>query len=220
MKPTDTMAAVPAGGGGAMKRVALLFAVALAGAVAPSGLASATHSEGTGPPKDLVAGTGTLVVPQPFPQAPQLHVNAHRHPETGEADGHFYIRYPTTTPTGTFDVRGRVDCLGVLGNIATVIGQIERVRGVSPFAGGGGGFQAGNFVQIRITDNGEPGTLDLANFSPGSPRPQDCTPAPGDLPISHGNYVVHQEPPLQLLIVLDELLAEFERAADCPYGKP
>jgi hypothetical protein len=201
-----------------MRRVAFVLALALAGALVSPGVATGTHSDGTGPPKDLVAGTGTLVVPQPFPQAPQLHVNAHRHPETGEADGHFYIRYPTTTPTGTFDFRGRVECLSVLGNNATVIGQIERVRGESPFSGGGG-FQAGNFVQIRITDNGEPGTFDRANFSPGSSTRQDCTPAPGDLPTSEGNYIVHQEPPIQLLSVLDGLLAEFEASADCPYGK-
>jgi hypothetical protein len=201
-----------------MRRVAFVLALALAGALVSSGGARGTHSNGTGPKKDLVAGTGTLVVPQPFPQAPQLHVNAHRDPQTTEARGHFYIRYPTTTPTGTFDVRGHVACLGVAGNVATVIGEIERVRGVAPFAGGGG-FEEGNFVQIRITDNGEPGTLDLANFSPGSPTQQSCVPQAGDLPLSQGNYIVHQDPPLQLLNILDGLLAEFEAAADCPYGK-
>jgi len=33
------------------------------------------------------------------------------------------------------------------------------------------------------------------------------------LPISEGNYIVHADPPLELLPILDELLAELEAAA-------
>ena len=57
---------------------------------------------------------------------------------------------------------------------------------------------------------GEPGTLDMANWDLMLDPP--CS-GVGDLPISEGNYIVHADPPLELLPILDELLAEFEAAA-------
>jgi hypothetical protein len=35
----------------------------------------------------------------------------------------------------------------------------------------------------------------------------------GDIRITQGNYIVHQDPPFELLNILDALLAEFELAA-------
>lgn len=203
-----------------MRRLAVAFTVALVVLAFAVGTAGATHSSGTGPKMDLVAGTATLVVPQPFPQAPQLHVNAKRDPETGDATGRFYIRYPASTPTGAFDMRGQVVCVSVLLNNATLVGQIERTSGVSPFVGGAG-FVAGNLVEIRITDNGEPGVLDRANFgvgTPPGPNPPTCNAQAGDLPISQGNYIVHADPPAALLAILDALIHEFEAAAGFPFN--
>ena len=80
------------------------------------------------------------------------------------------------------------------------------------------GFVAGNFMNIEITDNGSPGTLDLVNFHPGAPaNPGNC-PIGANLPISQGNYVAHDEPVLDFS-ALNLLLAEFEAAAGDPYGK-
>jgi hypothetical protein len=195
-----------------MRKVLTALTAALAFAAVSAGGAGGTHSDGTGPKQELVAGTGTLVVPQGFRQDPMLHVNAQRNKETGESRGHFYIRYRETETQTALDFRGDVVCLDVLLNSATIIGEIERRRPelVPPQTGP---FVEGEFVQIRITDNGEPGTLDLANFSPGAQTPQSCAAQAGDLPLSQGNYIAHDDPPLQLLSVLDLLLAEFEAAA-------
>jgi hypothetical protein len=173
-----------------------------------AGGAGSTHSNGEGPKKDLVAGTATILG---F-NNPQVHVNADRHPATNEVHGHWYIRYPTTAPGGGFDMRGDVVCVDAFGNFATVIGQIERVKGTDPFFGGAS-FVEGNFVRITIQDNGEPGILDRVNFSPGSAVQQSCAPSPGDLVISQGNYIVHADPPLALLPSLDLLIAQIEAEA-------
>jgi hypothetical protein len=197
-----------------MKRVLLALTAALASSAVLVGGAGGTHSEGTGPKQELVAGTGTLVVPQPFRQDPMLHVNAQRD-ETGEARGHFYIRYPETETQTALDFRGEVVCLDVSLNNATIIGEIERRRPalVPPQTGP---FAEGHFLEIRITDNGEPGTLDLANFGGEQTTQPSCavfTAQPGDLPISQGNFIVHMDPPLSLLSALDLQIAEFEAAA-------
>jgi hypothetical protein len=79
------------------------------------------------------------------------------------------------------------------------------------------GFVAGNFLNIEITDNGSPGTLDLVNFHPGSgDQPQSC-PLGANLPISQGDYVVHDKPVLNFS-ALDLLLGQFEADANDPYG--
>jgi hypothetical protein len=191
-----------------MKRFPFVLAVALTAILALAGAASGTHSDGTGPKQDLVAGTATILG---F-NNPQVHVNAHREKNTQAMRGHWYIRYPTTAPGGGFDMRGDVVCVDAFANYATVIGQIERTTGTDPFFGGAN-FVEGNFVQIRIQDNGEPGTLDRVNFSPGAGQQQSCAPSPGDLAISQGNYIVHADPPLELLPSLDLIIAQIEAEA-------
>jgi hypothetical protein len=106
-------------------------------------------------------------------------------------------------------------CLSVVGNIAGLIGHIERVK--VPVANPMANFVVGNYLRIRITDMGSPGTADLVNFDPGtSTNPGVCT-GEGDLVISQGNYVVHDEPVLDLS-ALNLLLAQFEAEANDPYG--
>ena len=72
--------------------------------------------------------------------------------------GHFWIRYPN----GGGEFGGRL-CLNVVGNQAGLTGHIERVEVARPCRDS----LAGNFMNIEITDNGSPGTLDLVNFHPG-----------------------------------------------------
>jgi hypothetical protein len=192
-----------------MKKVAIGLAFASIWALAFAGVGGATHSVGPGPKRDVVAGTGTLVVPQPFLQAPQVHVNANQNPDTGETRGHFYIRYASPD----IDLRGDAVCVDAALTSGTVIGRVERATGAAPPT-----FPTkGDFVRIRITDNGEPGALDLANWDllPGvSSPPTTCPAQPGDLRISQGNYVVHDGTvPLSLLSALDLFLADIEAAA-------
>ena len=208
------------GRGIGMRRVALAIGLALvivSVAVAPI---SATHSLGSGPKMDLVAGTGTLVVPEPFVQAPQLHVNAKRDPETGQPQGRFFIRVSAEETrewhpeaTGAFSMRGAVVCLNVAVNTATLVGRIDQISGVSPYPAA----SVGAFVRMDVTDLGEPGTLDRANFHFAGVDPNVCPANPGDLAISQGNFIVHDSPPDSLLAVLDVLIREFEAAAGFPF---
>jgi hypothetical protein len=59
----------------------------------------------------------------------------------------------------------------------------------------------------------------MANFDGGTPFAPDsqCTQNGGYVPISQGNYVVHDHPVADLL-GLSRLLTQFEQAADDPYG--
>jgi hypothetical protein len=122
--------------------------------------------------------------------------------------GHFWIRYPN----GGGEFGGPVVCLNVVGNQAGLTGHIERVKVARPLSG----FVAGNFLRIEITDNGSPGTLDLVNFHPGVDQPESCS-LGANLPISQGNYVVHDKPVLNFS-ALDLLLGQFEADAKDPYG--
>lgn len=192
-----------------MARVALSFLLVCATFLAFAGVSGATHSPGTGPKQDVVAGTATLVVPPPYLQAPHLHVNANNDPATGAARGHFFIRYSVPP----IDIRGDAVCVDTAVTIGTVIGQVESIT-ANP-ANYPPGFPGVNdFVRIRITDAGEPGTLDEANWDPLSAQPATCPAQAGDLPISQGNYIVHDGfVPLELLPALDLLLNDIEAAA-------
>lgn len=59
----------------------------------------------------------------------------------------------------------------------------------------------------------------MANFDGGTASAPDsqCAQNAGYVPISQGNYVVHDRPVADLL-GLSQLLAQFEQAADDPYG--
>ena len=153
---------------------------------------------------NVAAGTGTLFCCG----QPMVHVNAQSQQGGVSPRGHFWIRYPTGVEFG-----GHVVCLSVVGNNAGLTGKIEKVKIANPTLG----FVAGNFLTIRITDNGSPGTADLVNFDPGTPvRPSGC-PGVGDLRTQQGNYVVHDNS-LFDLSAFDTLLMGFEAQADDPYG--
>jgi hypothetical protein len=202
------------GRGREMKRVMFVLFLAVGAFLGLAATAGGTHSNGTGPKQELVAGTGRLA----GHNEPLVHVNAQKDKDTGETRGHFFIRYPVTAPGGGFDMRGDIECMtttGVPGFMkAGLVGRIERITGINPFGPGGANFFVGNALQITITDLGEPGTFDQADFSPAEtpPRNPSCSPGGGQI-LQSGNYIVHQDPPLELLSILDALLAEFEAAA-------
>jgi hypothetical protein len=185
------------------KVLAVLLAVSLVALATGAG----AGADGQGADQ-LAAGTATLVG---FGQ-PMVHVNAQSGVNGVNPRGHFWIRYPN----GGADFGGHVVCLTVVGNSAAMTGHIERVNVANP----GAGFVLDNYLIIRLTDNGSPGALDLVNFDPGFPdQPAGCA-GVGDLPISQGNYVVHNRPvidPLELDL-LNQFLAQIESAANDPYG--
>ena len=187
-----------------MRRFLVLLCAALISVLFLGGRASSAQ-DGSQGAENLVAGTGTLVCCD----QPMVHVNAQSQAEGVDPRGHFWIRYPN----GGGEFGGKVVCLSVAGNVAGLIGHIERVKVARPSAG----FVLGNFLRIRITDMGSPGTADLVNFDPGTVvNPGVCT-ALGDLVISQGNFIVHDKPVLDLS-ALTLLLAQFESDANDPYG--
>ena len=186
------------------KVLAVLLAVSL-GALA-TGAGAGADGQGA---DQLAAGTGTITN---CCNEPMVHVNAQSDDAGANPRGHFWIRYPN----GGADFGGHVVCLTVLGNSAGLTGHIERVNTANPALG----FVFGNYLTIRLTDNGSPGVLDMVNFDPGTAvQPPGCA-GVGDLPISQGNYVVHDRPlidPLELDL-LNQFLAQVESAANDPYG--
>jgi hypothetical protein len=182
----------------------LVFSLVLAGGV------GATHSNGTGPPKDLAAGTGTLLG---FGD-PMIHVNAQKD-SAGNVSGHFFVKYPATSASAFagLHISGHVSCLTVNVNTAGVGGTVERSNSPTVLVG--------TEVLLTIIDMGEPGTLDQANWGPFGNAAAACPAFSNNgIPIQQGNYIVHQDPPLELLANLDTILAQFEAAAgDCPYAK-
>ena len=180
-----------------MRRFLVVLCAGLLSALAVPSAASAT------PNQQLAAGTGTLICCG----APMVHVNAQSDQGGLDPRGHFWIRYPSGVEFG-----GRVVCLSTTANTAGLTGHIELVKVASPAQG----FVEGNYLTIRITDNGEPGTADLVNFDPGTPTPPVSCTGVGDLRISQGNYVVHDE--LLDLSAFNLLLSQFEAAAGDPYG--
>jgi Desulfoferrodoxin, N-terminal domain len=180
-----------------MRRFLVVLCMGLVLALVLASAASAA------PNQQLAAGTGTLVCCG----SPMVHVNAQSDPGGLNPRGHFWIRYPSGAEFG-----GRVVCLSTAANTAGLTGHIEMVK----VAGPSQGFVEGNYLTIRVTDMGEPGTADLVNFDPGTPTPPVSCAGVGDLPISQGNYVVHDD--LVDLSAFNLLVSQFEAAAGDPYG--
>jgi hypothetical protein len=190
-----------------MRKVLITFAAA---ALVAFGAAGGNSARADNQAADwLAAGTGTTVVPAPFTPA-MVHVNAQSNVGGANVRGHFWIRY--TDGSGEFG--GHVVCLSVAGTAAALYGQIENVKTPRP------GFPLGSYVPIRLIDGGEPGTtFDMVNFdvAQGTAPTTGCLQNTGYVPISQGNYVVHDRPVADLL-GLNQLLAQFETQADDPYG--
>jgi hypothetical protein len=162
-----------------MKRLSAAMALALLTSLAlGSSAANATHSEGGGPHQDLVAGTGRFEV---FPgEAVKIHVNAKSGPSGEDARGRFSVNHE-----GFYAVRGEVTCLSVVGNRATVGGEITQAQGeLEGFEGFG--------ILIIVEDNGEgdepnDGVISSVVATP----PEQCSVPFEVRPIEQGDYIVH-----------------------------
>ncbi len=168
-----------------MKRLLLTMSLALVVALAVSGVASATHSNGKGPDKDLVSGTGQFL---PDTLDLEIHVNAQSGPSGEDAKGRFFVRRGDDTD---LDFRGEVTCLHVDGNRATVGGRITQARA-------GDESLEGRGIVLFIEDNGE-GSNNPDDESDGffTPTPPQTCPPPtfGTAPFEKGNYIVHDATP-------------------------
>jgi hypothetical protein len=195
-------------------RAPKILAVALAFALVSIGSPSGARGDSQGA-ANLVAGTATISASSCSfcVVLGMIHVNAQSGPDGADPRGHFWIRLQN----GGGEFGGTVTCLDVTGMSAGLVGQIDR----APIGNTSFNFTPGNFVYIRVTDMGSPGTLDRVNVDAGkSTAPPGC---PGPDPccsISQGNYVVHDQPIVDAA-ALNELnlqIAQFESEAADPYG--
>jgi hypothetical protein len=162
--------------------IALLFA-------AFTGVAGATHSEGSGP-TDQDFAVGTVKLSEVFGGG-TFHFDAHSGPNGEDPRGHYFARHAL----GLLDVsfRSRVECMRTFpeGDATVSIIGTRVTRPESPTAP-----PEGSAVLFRVVDRGEPGAgRDEFNGRPTA-DPQDCKtqdvqPA---FPIESGNWVVHDAP--------------------------
>ena len=164
----------------------VLALIAFAVSAAP---AAATQSEGVGPTRDFVSGTGSIFVFLPPFGAfdVQLHVNASSDASGSDVRGRFWTELEGGL---TVDLRGSVTCLRVDGHHATVSGVIERSSIGFPPVGSG--------ILAFGVDNGEgsnrPGDSVLG-IPIGGPL-RNCPPVVSDgVIIEGGNFVAHDADP-------------------------
>jgi hypothetical protein len=84
------------------------------------------------------------------------------------------------------DVSGRVTCLTVMDNRATVGGEVTEST-TTPFPVGSG-------LTIQVDDNEQAGTPDGVNVF-GTVSPGFCPPPVFTQPMNRGNFVVHDATP-------------------------
>jgi hypothetical protein len=165
-----------------MERLAAGLAVVVSCLAITAGTASAT-----GPPDDLVSGTGQGVFPTQFgPFASHAHVSAKGDPTS--AHGHTWARF-FGTPVGEVLIKASVYCLNVEGNQA-IVGSIV-TRSNTTFV------PPGSSVFRKVVDNGQgsndppdqTGTLGLFPPPPFCPPPS-FFPFIETGPVEQGNYVV------------------------------
>ena len=154
-------------------------------------VAGASHSDGEGPTKDFVRGTGHFEGPNPASGQPTdatLHVSARSGSSGENPTGHFFVNRAAPSE---LRIRGKVTCLNVVGNQAVVGGRIEGGQApdlVFPIGGG---------VVFQFDDNGQ-GRV-ISDRMQGSPTaaPSVCpNPIPAArLTVQQGNFVVHDSTP-------------------------
>lgn len=166
-----------------MRKLASFVAVLQLVALVSVGTAVATHTDGGGPPNDLVAGTGRIL---DGPVDVFLHVDAVAGPAGESPTGH--VVFEAQPPAVPFPVsfHGRITCLFVVGNAATVGLEITQSKEGLPVGFGG---------IFSFFDSGEPGVADRFEGFPVPVPPTVCPPPFAIRTVTSGNFVVHDATP-------------------------
>jgi hypothetical protein len=178
---------------GYMRKVLVGLLALLAVALMP-GVASATHSNGQGPDKDFVAGSGKGPLPTPLGTFPaQYHANGQSDASGGSpAQGTWFTNIFPTGPfagLGTVTISGPIICVSATGNLANWRGIVadSNQPGLAPPGAG---------IIAAWVDNGEgandpPDTQVGFLTPPPGPNPT-CPATPFTAgPNLQGNLVVH-----------------------------
>jgi hypothetical protein len=135
--------------------------------------------------QDSVTGTGRHQgADPPFPSI-QVHINAFADATGTDPRGTLISDMTNATVEGRYE--GRVTCLSVFGNQATV--GIEIVNASNPAFVGRGQLWS-------VVDNGSPGDSDRIAGHPLTPTPPvACPPLFFNVPLVSGNYVINDATP-------------------------
>jgi len=132
---------------------------------------------GTSPDQDQVTGSTKFIIPEAH-----VRIEAHSDSNGQNPGGKFYLEQDP------FSFGGEVTCLAVSGNLATMVGRVDRSKS-------GGGFPAvGTFWLQFVEDNGSPGDMDRSHTLLSTTQPNCPTPISGAFMVEQGNYVVHDAP--------------------------
>jgi hypothetical protein len=172
-----------------MKRI-LKFATLGLVIVMAAGIASAQgRGEGSG---DLVAGTGQILIPSLNVHV-FVHVNAKSGPAGEDPRGRIIVRNVASIAGPLIDIQGRITCVTVQGNAATVGFEVTKSKEGSVVPEGFGGI-------FSFVDNGQPGasgnpaTSDKFEGHPLQTPPTTCPLQLATQPVTKGNYIIRDAP--------------------------
>jgi hypothetical protein len=154
----------------------LIATVALAGLVIA---VTSPAGQATSPKQDSVTGTAEhLGADPPFPVI-EVRIHARSDATGTYPRGNLVLEVPPFLP----DYRGRVTCLSVVGNEATI--GIEIVKSEDP-------SQEGQGQLWSVVDGSASGAPDrIAGFPITATPPVECPPLSFNVPIISGDYVIH-----------------------------
>jgi hypothetical protein len=126
------------------------------------------------PPQDRAFGTGTFGG-EGVPPGQTFDFDARSDPFGANATGHFAFDFTT------FDIQGKVTCLAVAGDTATIGGEITKSDRPA---------FAGLSATFTVVDGGPNGAGDTISFIGIAPGEATCVPQAPVLPVEDGDIVV------------------------------
>jgi hypothetical protein len=151
--------------------------MALVGLLVATGSAGATHDRGRGLGFDLATGAGAVEAPG---IVVKLGVFAVSGPNGERPLGHLVFQ-GNPPPLEAVDIIGRVTCLGVFGNQATVGFVVTKSKA---------GFPVGQHGEFSIFDSRKRGTPDRFEGRP-TLMPSTCAPFDATNAVTKGAFIVH-----------------------------
>jgi hypothetical protein len=162
-----------------MRRVLTVAIFGLLGLLV-AGVASAGEGRPFEPTQDFVRGNGAI---ETGPVVVKLWIKARSGPSGENPRGWLRFR-GNPPPLERVDIKGRVTCLRVTGNEATVGFRVTKSKA---------GFPEGSGGMFTIVD-GDPGAPDRFEGAPTGAPPTTCPPALPGRDITSGNFIVNDAP--------------------------